>query len=62
MRNRLSEEYDHRDRPQNKVPVHERSRFPQEQRARQGHTEELDEPAYRRELISESVCNGVMEV
>jgi hypothetical protein len=34
--------------------VHERLRFPQEQLAKQGRIKELDEPAYRCELISES--------
>jgi hypothetical protein len=37
-----------------RVLVHERLRFPQEQSAKQGRTEGLDELANRRELIPES--------
>jgi hypothetical protein len=55
------EDYDHHDRPQKRVPIDERLRFPQEQSAKQGCTEELDETAYRREFILEFVsqwCPG----
>jgi hypothetical protein len=58
MRDRRPEEYDHRDRPQKRIPMHERLRFPQEQSARQSRGEELDEPSYRREYIPNQTHSG----